>query len=88
MSSTDAECTGPTSQLWKYLSHKLRRTVSKSSKIAPLEQFAERICEQIVDIPIPQVDAQDVVQRADGRRTLEFSCNGVDDPRPSYLSFA
>ena len=57
--------------------------MSKSSKLAPQEQFSERICEQIVDIPVPQVDAQDVVQRAEGRRALEFSFDGVDDPRPS-----
>ena len=28
-------------------------------KIIPKEQFSERICEQIVNVPDPQVDAQD-----------------------------
>ena len=27
--------------------------------MAPQEQLSERICEQVVDVPVPQVDVQD-----------------------------
>ena len=43
-------------------------------KIVPQEQFSERICEQIVGVSIPPVDAQDELQRLKDRRRNSQKC--------------
>ena len=67
-------------QIVKWLIPQITEDSVEELKIVPLDQFPEKICEQIVNVPVSQVDEQDVAQRAacimrelvEGRRAFEF----------------
>ena len=67
-------------QIVKWLIPQITEDCVEELKIVPLDQFPEKICEQIVNVPVSQVDEQDVAQRAacimrekvEGRRAFEF----------------
>ena len=44
------------------LFHTFSDDIFEECKSVPQEQFSEKICEQIVDVPVPQVDVLEALQ--------------------------
>ena len=55
-------CNGSTSKWWRRLCHILPDGIVGEFKTAPQEQILERICEQIVDVPVSQDGVLEALQ--------------------------
>ena len=52
---------------WQRSNEQITEDSVEEFKTAPQEKFSEKICEQVVKIPVPQVDAHDERQRLEER---------------------